>query len=283
MARHHANHEYVLPRANLPFWYQNFHNDHAEYVAPHWHEAIEILYVYRGLVTGFMIDQQQYTVAEGQMLVVPSEAVHAVDTPPMFHESISLQFPHKMIAELYPQIQQRQFITNDRQQWKKHQKQAYKQLQPILQKIFELTATPLKSVDNILITALAYQALYILINGFTIAASSEKQLHRNNKLVVEIVDFIEEHLKEPLSLTELAAQLNYSKDYLSRRFKQETGMTIHHYLICQRARQAYYELQQRNAPLYIIAHDCGFNSLRSMDRALKVNYQKTAFQIAREQ
>jgi AraC family transcriptional regulator len=74
----------------------------------------------------------------------------------------------------------------------------------------------------------------------------------------QAVDFINEHLGENLSLTEIAAQVDMSQFYFCRLFKQSVGMTPHKYLIQQRVERAKSLLKQREYEIVDIAADCGF-------------------------
>jgi AraC family transcriptional regulator len=71
-------------------------------------------------------------------------------------------------------------------------------------------------------------------------------------------DYINEHLGENLSLTEIAAQVDMSQFYFCRLFKQSVGTTPHKYLVQQRVERAKSLLMQREQTIFDIAADCGF-------------------------
>ena len=52
----------------------------------------------------------------------------------------------------------------------------------------------------------------------------------NNTTVEKIVDYIETHIREDLSLDKIANELNYSKFYIARIFTKETKYTIYKYV-----------------------------------------------------
>jgi AraC family transcriptional regulator len=72
------------------------------------------------------------------------------------------------------------------------------------------------------------------------------------------IEYINEHLGENLSLTEIAAQVDMSHYYFCRLFKQSVGMTPHKYLIQQRVEKSKSLLRQRELTIFDIAADCGF-------------------------
>lgn len=61
---------------------------------------------------------------------------------------------------------------------------------------------------------------------------------RFSKEIQSCCDYIELHVEEPLGIESLAERLGYTKYYLSRRFKEETGCTINGYIQIARIERA---------------------------------------------
>ncbi len=59
-----------------------------------------------------------------------------------------------------------------------------------------------------------------------------------SKPIQDCRDFIEFHLEEPLTIELLASRLGYTKYYLSRRFKEETGCAVNTYIQIARMERA---------------------------------------------
>lgn len=53
---------------------------------------------------------------------------------------------------------------------------------------------------------------------------------KKNTVVENIINYIEQHLDEDLSLDKIAKDLNYSKYYIARTFAEETDSTIYKYI-----------------------------------------------------
>lgn len=62
---------------------------------------------------------------------------------------------------------------------------------------------------------------------------SDKERHAQT-----IIDYIEKHYQENLHMEQLESQLNLNRHYMSKLFKQVTGMTIFEYLYHRRINQA---------------------------------------------
>ena len=61
---------------------------------------------------------------------------------------------------------------------------------------------------------------------------------RFSRPVLDCCDYINLHLEEKLSLRQMAERLKYSETYLSRKFRQETGLSFKEYIRRQRLDQA---------------------------------------------
>ena len=56
--------------------------------------------------------------------------------------------------------------------------------------------------------------------------------------ILECCDYINLHLEEKLSLRELAGHFKYAESYLSRKFREETGLSFKEYVRSQRLHRA---------------------------------------------
>lgn len=95
----------------------------------------------------------------------------------------------------------------------------------------------------------------------------------NKSIVVEnIVDYIEKHLNEDLSLDKIAKDLNYSKFYIARIFSEKTGDTIHKYVQGRRLTLAAKQLVETKKPIIEIAYDAQYNSQQAFTFAFNQLY-----------
>jgi AraC family transcriptional regulator len=74
----------------------------------------------------------------------------------------------------------------------------------------------------------------------------------------QALDYIQAHLSENLSLSEIADKLGMSQYYFCHLFKRSTGMSPHQYLIRQRVERAKHLLRQTELTITSIALKCGF-------------------------
>lgn len=74
----------------------------------------------------------------------------------------------------------------------------------------------------------------------------------------QAVEYIQEHLSENLSLSEMACELGMSQYYFCHLFKKSTRMSPHQYLIQQRLERAKHLLKQPDQSITFVALECDF-------------------------
>jgi AraC family transcriptional regulator len=92
--------------------------------------------------------------------------------------------------------------------------------------------------------------------GLRIHKSREWRLDR-------VVEYIEAHLADALSLEEMSAIACFSRFHFSRCFKRSMGVSPHRYVVQRRIDRSRLLLEQSNLPLVEIAISVGFDSQSS--------------------
>lgn len=91
---------------------------------------------------------------------------------------------------------------------------------------------------------------------------SRTRLHRVQR-------FVQAHLDADLSLDDLAEEVELSKYYFARRFKQRTGQSPYQFVIYERVRTARRLLRETTRSLARIALEVGFSSQSHLTRTFK--------------
>lgn len=97
---------------------------------------------------------------------------------------------------------------------------------------------------------------------------------REDGKIRQIMRYIGEHLGEELSVEQLAGQIYTSKYHFMRRFKAETGVTVHQYVTQKRLFLAA-RLLRGGTPAVRAAEECGFEDYSTFVRAFKKAFGKT--------
>jgi YesN/AraC family two-component response regulator len=89
-------------------------------------------------------------------------------------------------------------------------------------------------------------------------------------MIQKVLQLVHDHYKEKLNLTDIAADLYINTSYLSRRFREEIGLSFSDYLIKYRVEVAKTLLYKyRDWSMQRIAEEAGFNSQNYFCRAFK--------------
>lgn len=76
---------------------------------------------------------------------------------------------------------------------------------------------------------------------------------RHSATVNQAMEYIDAHLSEPLSISDIASAVYHNANYLSGLFKRETGETIHNYIVRRRIEEAEYFVRHSSDPIAEIA------------------------------
>lgn len=84
-----------------------------------------------------------------------------------------------------------------------------------------------------------------------------------------VMDFIQAHLAQDLSLEALAQQIGFSPYHFARLFRQTTGESPHQFVLRQRIERAQHLLEKADLPLVHIALESGFADQSHLTQAFK--------------
>lgn len=116
--------------------------------------------------------------------------------------------------------------------------------------------------------------LQLMVKLNRLALRQRRQATSNDNLsalVQTAIDYVRDHIGEPLSLDQIAGQLFVSKYHLSHTFRKETGVSLYRYIMLRRLLLA---RQQLSAGLSAgqVCQNCGFADYTSFYRAFRAEY-----------
>jgi AraC family transcriptional regulator len=85
----------------------------------------------------------------------------------------------------------------------------------------------------------------------------------------QVIDYVETHLSQNISLSYLAQIAQMSKYHFSRSFKQSTGIAPHQYVLRRRVERAKQLLQKSRTSILEVALECGFAHPGHLSRHFK--------------
>lgn len=128
--------------------------------------------------------------------------------------------------------------------------------------------------DTVLRDALFTQFM-IYINRIFLRTSSspDKKTYSSDTQVEQLLKYINRNLSENLSIDQLANRFFFSKYHMMRKFKNETGYTIHNYITSKRLLMAR-SLISQGMPIMKAAQASGFHDYTTFVRAYKKQFGK---------
>ncbi|MGN1409781.1 MAG: helix-turn-helix domain-containing protein [Eubacteriales bacterium] len=218
-----------------------------EYPA-HLHHCFELLCVTEGEMH-VEVDELKYDLREGDALMIFSNQIHSMKTSEHSKHILCL-FSPKLISAYSEMTASAVPVDN--------------YFRPDRFYIDKLS-TFSKKTSNIELKGL----LYSLCGEFDAGATYREANAGSNILLFNIFKFIEQNYNKNCALTNLAKSTGYDYAYLSRYFKKSVGISYNDYVNQYRISKACYLLQNNEMTVLEISNECGFNSLRSLNRNFK--------------
>ena len=126
--------------------------------------------------------------------------------------------------------------------------------------------------DNFLSEALFTQFM-VYINRIFLKSSTapDRKSYSSDSQVEQLLKYINRNLAEDLSIDSLAGKFFFSKYHMMRKFKEETGYTIHNYIVSKRLLHAR-SLISQGMPIMKAAQMSGFRDYTTFVRAYKKQF-----------
>ena len=116
---------------------------------------------------------------------------------------------------------------------------------------------------------------YHMIMEFTKRVERIRLGNRPGKLAVDVANYIQHHLSEPITVEDIAKELYLSRPYLSRKFIEETGGSLTDFILKEKTEEAKRLLRYSDKSLTAISNYLGFSSQSHFSRVFKKYTQHT--------
>ncbi len=237
----------------------------------HWHEELEILFPLNG-DADVTINGKVYHLRHRQLLVIESGQVHSTAAYSRQLMFVCIHISKRLLLRYIPDIELYRFhcfpdeIT-DRQ----FEEYIYLcQMTEQLTRLYvENASAALMESEGIILQILARLFRHFSLRSAPEQSSPNAQAHQR---LQELITFVNEHFKEPLSLCEAAALLGLNKEYFCRFFKKHMGISFLQYVNEVRISHIYQELQNTDAPITEIMEANGFTNQKLFNKTFKKIY-----------
>ena len=250
----------------------------------HWHEEIELLYQLNGR-SDIQIDGEKYQIQNKLLTVIDSRQVHSIHTYSDTSMFICVHISKKLIEKYIPDIDLYRIycIPDDipDSQFPEYLS-VCRQMEALLR--LYITDKPAWQMES---EGIILQVLAQLIRHFSrksapdeIGLSSADRISFNR--IRDVITYVEEHFREPISLQDIAGHLSLGREYFCRFFKKNMGMSFLRYLNEVRISHVYRDLEQTDAPIAEIAEKNGFHNQKLFNRTFREVYGCTPSAVRRK-
>lgn len=250
----------------------------------HWHEEIELLYQLNGR-SDIQIDGEKYQIQNKLLTVIDSRQVHSIHTYSDTSMFICVHISKKLIEKYIPDIDLYRIycIPDDipDSQFPEYLS-VCRQMEALLR--LYITDKPAWQMES---EGIILQVLAQLIRHFSrksapdeIVLSSADRTSFNR--IRDVITYVEEHFREPISLQDIAGHLGLGREYFCRFFKKNMGMSFLRYLNEVRISHVYRDLEQTDAPIAEIAEKNGFLNQKLFNRTFREVYGCTPSAVRRK-
>lgn len=263
--------------------YRLFHlcDTQMEPVDWHYHTFHKIIFFLSGQAS-YAIEGQRYTLEPGDILLVGRGDIHRPEVAPgvPYERVIVYISPAFLRAQSSPDCDLESCFAMARREFRFVLRPAARggRLAPVLA-AFERALTTESFGREQLSRALFLQLLIEVSRGVLDHDLSYVTNAVCDEKTVAILQYLNAHLTERISIDDLSTRFYVSKFYMMRRFREETGYTIHSYLVGKRLLLAR-ELIAGGGSITDACYQCGFQDYSTFSRAYKKQFGQTPSQTS---
>ncbi|MDF2907402.1 MAG: rhaS [Herbinix sp.] len=271
-------HAYLTRQYMLSSDYEVFHyfNTNLSGVSLHHHDFYECYLFLSGDVT-YLIEGKSYQLTPGDIVLVNSTELHQayINSKNTAYERIVLWINPSFLRELSTgttdltgcfESPNRKNVLRVNYEWQQN-------IRILLNKLILLERY--QGIGQELLYKAYITELMVYINNQTFHENVRLDVEaKKSNLIEHILEYIDAHIDEDITIDDLSEYTYLSKFHLSREFKKNTGTTLHRYIL-QKKLIAAKELILKDIPITHVYEQCGFGDYSNFFRAFKNEYGMT--------
>ena len=270
--------DYIMPFS----LYKGTINESFSYVPMHWHEELEIILIDFG-TCDYKIDLSSFIVTEGDLLIISSQKLHSLSLIPNENMNwVSFVFNINMLKSIDTDGTLLKYISpilngNHELPIKINKDTSgYYKLLNTFKNIVECYSEKSIAYELELKSLLFYFFALLYKNNLITTHENKNTLNlKNTEKIKSILNYINEHYFENISIKKLANICNYSEYHFMRFFKKHMGLTCIQYINNYRLEKAALLLNSTSNSIMDISLEVGFENLSYFNKLFKKKYNIT--------
>ncbi|MEW5561547.1 AraC family transcriptional regulator [Enterobacter asburiae] len=247
----------------------------------HWHQCVEFLYISQGYGI-VVVDNQHYTARPGRLFIFPPFRLHKVHVDDgernhyhrstMHIEQSAVESTLQQFPRFQAQFSRLAASGAPAQAIDLHQHADY--METILTRFAALDCREHYPADEVAFLVMQIMSL--------LPEQSAENRPQQQTASAQIMQWLEEHYGEKFSLEALAGDIGLSRSYTSRIFRQQTGGSIHEYLLTRRLKRSCDLLRTSEMSVDAIATKVGFQDVTYFITCFKRMMHQTPLQYRKQ-
>ena len=256
----------------------DFITDHGQYHAAHWHNELELIYLLNGNAR-IVLDGQSIQLVQGEFIVIDSGKIFELQCKESFMQ-IQIHIDKEFLAARTGNLSggevlnrryacQRADLRHDQLGPFLETCELFRQLVPLY--INEPDGYRLKTESIVL------DILYHLVQDFSeqVPGSNLPDISQDQKRIRNILEYIEDHYRESVSLKDISGEFGLSREYFSRLFHRNIGISFSEHLIRVRIAHFYHDLVTTDDPVMELLEKNGLTNYKQFSKIFKEIYGYT--------
>lgn len=254
--------------------------DPGSYVPPHWHDAIELVYMQKGELI-FTIEENMKVLKPGQLILVNPNVIHSTRCTTL-NTAIVFQIPLGFVTTMAPNISKMFFLLNDTENTEPTHKAKIDRLKKTLEEMQHMNDI---RPDGYLLrfNSLLYDAILQLYKDFSINITQSDLNHKSQILsrLTPVLNYTAQHYNEPISIQDIASVAVFQPTYFCRFFKKHMGVTFLEYQNELRLSHILRDLISTQSSVSTILAQHGFTNYKLFRRTFYQHFNATPSQVRR--
>ena len=233
----------------------------------HYHEFYKLLFFVSGK-GGYFVEGKRYSLTPGDIILIGKQCVHR----PEFESGIPCE---RIILYISPEFLSREssFSCQLADCFSKEYDHVLRPNEKIRKSLFSIVSNMEQELSSnrygkeIVSTGMLLNLLVEIARSiFHKEVQKPAPMLPKSKRMLDIMHYLDAHLTEDINIDLLAEKFYISRFHMMRRFREETGTTIHAYISDHRLMLAR-DLIGQGIPATEVCFQCGFGSYSSFSRA----------------
>ena len=237
----------------------------------HYHEFHKLLFLREGNI-GYSIEGRRYELEKNDIVIIPAGCVHRpeVDMDRMYSRYVLYISPSFLKAHS-TEATDMESLFHFSGGVARVAGNVLDRLQELFRDMEDMDKDSFGS--DVLMSAVVLQMTVLLTRWMKEPRAAVEGI-ANDKKILSILQYINENIHQELSIDTIADEFYISKFHMMRRFREETGYTVHSYITNKRLLNAK-KLIANGEAATDVCYKCGFRDYSTFSRAYRKMFDES--------